>query len=258
VDAGANIPSLLVLRKLTRAISTTLRTQLTEHLTALTPVLRPEMVFGKYIQGGQRDWIVKSDQALKELRTLYDRVAPANPFNLRTDLTPPFELGGMSLELTPVEYTHVARSGSTTKRITVRCPLSWTLSYSGFAPATFRQLLDAKMRPPSELQRFVLAYLTLHLVTRMQPRLTNILSGLRFPVTTALDSEFGELPLTRVGVTVATERPPDSVIMESAELSGMDAFEEIVRFDDIQHMRDPLREQLLEVAKQHIPEVVAP
>jgi hypothetical protein len=257
VEAGGNLPSLLVLRKLTRAISATLRGQLVDHLTALTPVLRPEMVFGKFIQGGHRDWIVKSDQAMKDLRALYERVAPASPFTLRIDLTPPFALGGLSVELTPVEYTHVAQAGTTTRNITVRCPLAWTLSYSGLSPSPFRQLLDAQMRPPSELQRFVLSYLTLHLVTRMQPGLIKVFNALRFPVTTAYDAEFGELPITRITVPVATERPSDAVLIESAEVTGMDAFEEIVRLEDIQQLRDPLREQLLDIARQHVPELAA-
>ena len=64
MDGRDNTKSLLVRRKLTRAIADTLRGQLTEHLTALTPIMRPEMVFGKIIQGGQKDWIARSDQAL--------------------------------------------------------------------------------------------------------------------------------------------------------------------------------------------------
>ena len=256
MDAGVNIQSLLVLRKLTRAISTTLRSQLAEHLTALTPVLRPEMVLGKYVQGGQKDWVVKSDQALKDLRAHYDRIAPTHPFNLRAELTPPLDLGGLSLELTAVEYTHVAHAGSATRSITVRRPLAWTLSYSGFAPAPFRQLLDAKLRPPSELQRFVLSYLTLQLVTRMQPGVMNLLNSLRFPVTVHSESEFGELPLTRIDVPVKTERPADAVIIESAELTGMDAFEEVIDLDEISRLRNPLKDRLLEIARQHAPELV--
>lgn len=255
VDAGANMSSIVVLRKLTRAIAATLRGQLGEHVTALTPVLRPEMVLGKFIQGAQRDWVLKSDQALKELRTLYERIASADPFNLRLELTPPLDLGGLSLEITPVEYIHRAQSGSTSRKITVRCPLTWTISYSGFAPPAFRQLLVAKMRPPMELQRFVLAYLTLHLVAKMQPGVVSIFNALRFPLTTTRDPEFGELPITRIGVGVATERPSDAVILESAEVTGMDAFEEVVKLEDIQRLRDPLREQLLDIAKQYAPEL---
>jgi hypothetical protein len=257
VDERGNIQSLLVLRKLTRAIASDLRGQLVEHLTALTAVLRPETVFGKLIQGGgQKDWVVKSDQAQRELKELYDRIAPAAPFNLRTDLTPPFDIGGLSLEITPVEYTHVAQGESGGRKITVRCPLAWTLSYKGFAPPAFKQLLGARTRTPADLQRFLLAYLALHLVTKMQPGVMGLLSSLRFPATASTDPELGSLPLTRISVEVATERPSDAVMIESAEVTGMDAFEEVVKVEDIARLRDPLRERLLETVSQHAPELI--
>jgi hypothetical protein len=256
VDESDTTQSLLVLRKLTRSIAAALRAQLNDHLIALTTVLRPEMVFGKFIQGGHKDWVVKSDQALKELQTLYATLAPVAPFGLRTDITPPLDLGGLSLEIAPVEYTHVAQSGSGSRKITVRCPLAWTLSYSGFGPSAFKQLLDSRMRSSNEIQRFLLAYLTLHIVTRMQSGVVGLFSALRFPLTTLKDQELGDLPVTRIGMDIATERPSDAVILESAEVTGMDAFEEVVKLDDIQHLRDPLRERLLEIVRQHVPDFV--
>ena len=258
MDGRDNIQSLLLLRKLTRAIAGTLRNQLAGHLKALTPVLRPEMVLGKLIQGGQKEWIVKSDQAFKELRELYDGLAAKEPFNLRIDMTPPFDIGGLSLEITPAEYTHVIGSGQGSRRITVRSPLTWTVSYGGFTPSLFHQLLDSRTRPPNQLQRFILAYLSMHLVTKMQPGVVTLLNDLRFPVTTTKDPEFGDLPITRVTAGIATERPADAVIIESAELTGMDGFEEVVRVEDIQRLRDPLKEQLLEIAKEQTPTLVSP
>jgi len=257
VNDASEISSLLVMRKLTRAISATLRDQLAEHLKALTPVLRPESTFGKFIQGGHKEWVVKSDQALKDLRALYDKVATGSPYNLRIDLTPPLDLGGLSIELTPVEYTHLAEHGATSRKITVRRPLTWTLSYAGFSPQAFRRLLDARMHSPAEVQRFVLATLALHLVVTMHPDVGNLLRALRFPLAAATEPEFGDLPITRISVALTTERPSDSVMIESADVTGMDAFEELVRLDDIRQLRDPMRDQLLEIAKQHVPDVVA-
>lgn len=257
MDTRADTSSLLVLRKLTRAISAALRTQLVEHLTTLTPILRPEIAFGKHIQGGQREWIVKSDQALKELRSLYEQIALSAPFNLRLDPTPPFDLSGLSLELTPVEYEHVAKSGSATRPITVRRPLAWTLTYDGFNPPALRQLLESSMRPPAELQRFLLAYLALHIVTKMQPGVAHLFEALRFPLTTSTDPDFGQLPLSQLGVGITTARPSDAVLIESAEVTGVDAFEEVVKLDDVKHLQDPLRKRLLEMAREHVPDIGA-
>ena len=253
MDTGADTSSIVVLRKLTRSISAALRTQLVEHVTTLTPILRPEIAFGKHVQNGQRDWIVKSDQALKELRALYERIAPAAPFNLRVDLAPPFDLGGLSLELTPVEYVHLAKVGTAAREITVRRPLTWTLSYDGFNPPALRQLLASSMRPPSDLQRFLLAYLTLHIVTGMQPGVVNLLDGLRFQLTKETNPDFGQLPLTQIGAGITTELPSDAVLIDSAEVTGVDAFEEVVILDEIKRLQDPLRKRLLAIAREHVP-----
>jgi hypothetical protein len=46
------------------------------------------------------------------------------------------------------------------------------------------------------------------------------------------------------------------VIVESAELTGMDAFEEVVNVDELSKLRDPFKERLLEIARQQAPELV--
>ncbi len=87
-----SVKSLLVLRKLTRAIADAVRAQLTEYLVTLTPLLQPQGVFGDYIQGTQREPSPKADLAFKDLKALYDAVAPAKPLNLRRELSTTFQL----------------------------------------------------------------------------------------------------------------------------------------------------------------------
>ena len=250
-----NITSLLVLRKLTRAIADTVRAQVTTYLTTLTPLLRPEIVFGDYMQGAPKVPSLKADQAFKELQALYDTVAPTKPLNLRREMTPPFNFPNVGLELTPVDYVHIAQTGSGTKNITVRSPLTWVLTYTGFAPPRLQEMLDQKVRG-DELQRFILSYLIIHLVMKYRPGVMEILEGLHFPVTTGTSAEFGNLPMTRIGVGISTKRPPDSVVVESAELTGMDAFEEVVNVEDIARLPDPLKERLLEIVRLQTPERV--
>jgi hypothetical protein len=216
--------------------------------------LRPETVFGDHIQGAQKEPSHKADQALRELQALYETVAPKKPLNLRRELTPPFHFSNVGLEITPLDYTYVAQTGSGTKNITVRSPLTWTLTYTGFAPPRLQEVLDQRVRG-DELQRFILSYLLIHLVTKHRPGVMQILEGLHFPVTTGTSPEFGELPMTRIGVGISTERPSDAVVVESAELTGMDAFEEVVNVEDIARLRDPLKERLLEIARQHAPQI---
>lgn len=254
-----NIQSLLVLRKLTRAIADAVRSQMTEYLVTVTPLLRPMAVLGDYIQGGVKESTLKAERAFKEVHSLFQSIAPTKPFSLSRDLTIPFSFPSATLEITPVEYTHVVQNGAATRKITVRCPLSWVLTYSGYAPTHLDQLLgsNTKLRATDELQKFVLSQLILHVALTSQPGLMHMLEGLHFPVTTTKSAELGDLPITRIGAAISTSRPSDAVIIESAELTGMDAFEEIVTVDDISSLDDPLRHRLLKIAREQAPELVS-
>jgi hypothetical protein len=251
-----SIESLLALRKLTRAIAEAVRTQIVEYLTTLAPLFRPHLVLGDHMLGGVKESTRRADQALKEVQALYEVVAPGRPFNLRRELTTPFNIPPAGLDITPVDYVHVIQSGSESKRIHVRCPLTWTLSYSGFAPSRLPELVDPRVRG-EELQRYILSYLLLHVVTTHQRGLVQIFDALRFSLTTTKTPEFGELPVTRIGIGISTSRPPDAVVLESAELTGIDAFEEVVNVEDIARLTDPLKERLMAIARQHVPAVAA-
>jgi hypothetical protein len=245
--SGRDIQSLLAQRRVTRAISDAVRAELSQHVSVLTPLLRPEAVFSEYIEGGRRDAGHRPGLALKELQALYEQIAPAKPLNLRRELTPPFPFANATLEMTPVDYVHVTHSGGHERKITVRRPLTWTLNYAGFAPAKLQAVVDSKGRSPEEMQRFILAYLLLHFVIKHQPGLTHILDELHCRVTSTTLPEFGDLPLTRIGIDVTTDRPADDVVIESAELTGMDAFEEVVNAEDISRLRSPFPQRLLEI-----------
>jgi len=254
VSGSDSVRSLLALRKVTRAVADAVRVELTDHLATLTPLLWPQTVFGEHIQGSQRAPSHKADQALKELQALYDAVAPAKPFNLRRELTTPFNFLNPGIELTPLDYTYTADTPAGPRRIKVRSPLTWTLTYEGFSPVRLQEALDQRIRG-EELQRFIVSYLLIHLVTRYRPGVARLLQGLHFPVNTRLSSDFGDLPMTRVEFEIATERPSDAVVVESAELTGMDAFEEVIRVEDISRLRDPLKERLIEISQPHAPQI---
>ncbi len=251
-----NIQSLLALRKLTRAITDVVRVQMTDYLKTLTPLMRPQVVLGEYIQGGHKEATRRADKAFKDLQTLYETVAPTKPYFLQRELTPPLDFPRVGLEITPLDYVHVAQDGGAGRRIKVRCPLTWVLTYTDFPPTRLQELLDNKSRDAAEVQRFVLSYLVLHLVATQDAPLMKIFEALHFPITTTKSPQFGELPITRIGIPVATTRPSDAVVIESAELTGMDAFEEIVNVDDVKRLSEPLKERLLEIARQQTPELV--
>jgi hypothetical protein len=246
--------SLLALRKLTRAMTDALRAEMTTHLATLTPLLRPPVVLGDYVQGGPKELTRKAEKSFKQLQTLYESVATAKPFNLTREMSSPINLSGEGLEITPFDYTHVATADGTSRNILVRAPLTWTLTYSGYGPSRLQELLNTKMRSSEDVLKFVLSYLVLHVVLTNQTGVTHILESLHFPVSTVKLPEFGELPITRIGPTVTTTRPSDAVIIETAELTGMDAFEEVVQVDDLTQLKEPFKERLLDIAQQYLPQ----
>jgi hypothetical protein len=247
--------SLLALRKLTRAITDVVRAQLTDYLKTLTPLVRPQAVLGEYVQGGLKETTRKTDKIFKDLLGLYETIAPTKPFFLQREMQQPIDLPRVGLEITPLDYVHAAQVGATTRKIKVRSPLIWVLTYTDFPPTRLQELLDNKSRDASEVQRFVVSYLVIHLALQ-DPSLLQIFEALHFPITTAKMPQFGELPITRIGLPVSTTRPSDAVVIESAELTGMDAFEEVVNIEDLKRLADPFRDRLLDIARQQMPELV--
>jgi hypothetical protein len=92
-------------------------------------------------------------------------------------------------------------------------------------------------------------------VIENSPGLESLCEALHFPLTTTTATATGTLPITRIGLAVGTSLPPDDVILESAALTGMDAFEEVIDFEDLEALGDPFRDRLLALARQHAPGV---
>jgi len=251
MDGPDSTQSLLVRRKLTRAIAEVVRVQMTEYLSTLAPLLRPRTVLGDYVEDGSKESTRRSDKAFKELQALYENVAATKPFNLPRELAVPIRFAGASLEITPVDTPHLIQTGSQARTIMVGSPLTWTLTYTGYAPTRLPELLKTKLRPGDELAQFVLSYLVMRVVTTNSPGLMQAFEALHFPITSTTLPEFGPLPITRVGVALTTTRPPDAVILQSAELTGMDAFEELINIDDLSQLADPFKERLLNIAREH-------
>ncbi|MBV9928151.1 MAG: hypothetical protein JOZ96_24240 [Acidobacteria bacterium] len=246
-----DIQRLLALRKLTRGVSELLRGQLTAYLSTLAPLINPKAVFGDYVQGGGKEVVRGADTVFEELQALYGAVASSKPYNLPKELKLPIGIAGTALEITPVEYVHVAKTERESKKVSVASPLKWAFNYRGFPPRRLAELLGNRNRDTEELQRAVLHALVMHVVLSKRAGVTQILDALHFHVNTGRSPEFGDLPLTYISSSVSTTRPPDEVIIESTEVAGRDSFEEVVNLDDIATLRDPLKEQLLELVKTH-------
>jgi hypothetical protein len=251
MEQGYSIQRLLVLRKATRAIADLLRGQLKSYLSTLAPLLRPKLVFGDFVEGRTSETPKNPEAAFRELQALYDVIGPAKPFEIKKELKTPLEVVNPTLEMTVVEYQHPVRSSAGSKHVTVSSPLKWALSYTGFAPSRLRELLADRNRSADDLQRAVVQQLMLHVVLSKQTGVSQMLEALRFPVSSYKLPEFGNLPVSFISSSISTFCPPDDVVIESTEVSGMDAFEEIVNVDDVMALRDPYREKLVEIVRRH-------
>lgn len=256
MDEGFDLQKLRSLRKLTRAIADSLRSELREHLTTMTLLLRPRTILGDFVEGSVKGEVKGADVAFRDLRSRYESVAGGRPFGLPKELNPPIEILSSNVELVPLEYPHVAKSGSESKTVTVTQPLTWILTYSGLAPTRLRELMAAKIPDSAQVKDVILHALVLDTVLTKQPGLLAVFEALRFPVVTQKLPGLGELPVTCISSSVRTVRPPDDVLIESTEISGLNAFEEVVNAEDIVKMQDPFREKLLEVIKANAPEAL--
>jgi len=239
------------LRRLTRAVADLLSEQLAANLSTLAPLFRPRLVLGEHIRGAEKEQTKGADRAFREMQGLFETVARAKPFTLARELKSPIDVSSVNLEMHPVEYRHEAQVGAETRTVIVRSPLSWTISYSGYSEGVLPELLAHRTGANEGLYDWLVHQLVLHAVVTNQPGLTDILGRLQFPVSIVKETASGALPLTRVASPLSTIRPPDEVIMQSVELSGMDAFEEVINVDDIQKMGNPLKDRLIEIARSH-------
>lgn len=241
-----SISQMLTLRKLTRAVADHLTQQLRSHLVTLAPLINPRNVFGVHLRSTTKQSVKGEAEAFEQLKGLYLPLAGSAPFNLRKDLESPLDITNILPEIVPVEYAYEIQEAGQNKTITITSPLKWVLTFSGSGPKRLRDLLaQQKTIVGSDLQQCVLNYLVMHVTLQSRPSVTRLLESLRFPVTTGKMEEFGDLPVTYIECPVTTVRPTNEVILQSTEISGTPAFEEVVSPDAIAAIKDPFKEQLL-------------
>src|SRR5262249_8011936 len=240
---------MLTLRRITRSMADILRQQLKEYLSTVSPLLRPKSVFGDYIQGGVKELVRGADSAFKDLQAQYEVAASTKPFDFPKELKPPIEIVSSTLEITPLEYRYEARSERESKTVNVSSPFKWVLNYSGFTPGRLAELMAEPGRYEEEIQAFILHSLVLNVVISRQQGVARMLEALHFPISSEKLAGAGGLPSACISSCVSTVRPPDDVIIESTEVSGTDAFEEVVNLDDLKQIRETLKEQLVNLVR---------
>ncbi len=235
---------LLDLRRLTRGVAELLRGELLQYLGTLMPLVRPRTILGHYVQGAGKDAVRGADKIFKDLQGAYESIASARPFNLPRDLKPPLPLESNTLEFEPLEYSQVLKSRGTTKTVTITSPLRWVVYYAGYPPQKLQDALREGDTAGVDIHEHVLNHVALNVAFFHQKGVPALFEAIRFPISTHHLAELGNLPITVISAAIPTVRPPDERIIESTELSGTDAFEEVVDVAAIREMPDPLRDRL--------------
>ena len=250
MDDLFDIPKLLTLRKVTNTISTYLEQELKSNINTLTPLFHPKLVFGEHISGCKQP-VKGSDVTYKQLQDAYKSLQQSKTFyNKLNGLTSPLDLFGSSLELTPYKYTYKITTNDNSKAIQITSPLKWVLSFKNQGTSQLRELLAEQTNPrKTNIQICLLHHLALHSICTKRQNIVNLLGALHFPVNIEPSAEFGNLPLVYISSSITTTLPPDDIILQSTEISGMPVFEETIDLNAIKQLKDPFKEKMLELSE---------
>lgn len=243
MQGAFDIESFIKQRKQTRVVGDLLHEQAADYLSTLGLLIRPQMIFGEYLQGAPRGNGREAQHAFKEFKSLFESTAGAPPFRLIQELDVPLEVLSSTPQLYPYEYD-ISLSGNS-RPVRVTSPVRWVVGYKGFELSQFRQIIKDPNRSTAELFRFIMHYLMLFYCIKRAPGLGRLLLGLRFPVSFEKLADFGDLPFCVIGSPVSSHLPDEDLIRRSTEVAGNNSFEELVDAADVEAMEDEIRDRLL-------------
>lgn len=245
MDQNFDLPNLLRLRKVTRAVTEHLASKLRSYLQSLQPLFKPTTVLGEYIRNSPKQTLKIADASLKELRSMYVRVGHAKPFRFDDKLSPPIDVFGAVPEIHPTEYEYRPQGGEVQSPITIISPMKWVLAYKGLGPRRMEELLVSQSGTARmDLQACLLHYLVMYLIASRETGVNPILHALRYAVSFESDKRFAGLPMVCIAAPIPTMLPPDEAIIQSTELSGASVFEEIVDIEAVSRLSDPVKDEL--------------
>jgi hypothetical protein len=115
-----------------------------------------------------------------------------------------------------------------------------------------RQVLAGQGERDAEAVRaFVLRSCLMQLHFTKFPAISELLAGLRYKVEVRQSPETGELPLVTISAPFSTIRPPDSLVTVASGLAGGTSFAEVIDLASVQSLKDPLREQIAAIFRNH-------
>ena len=100
-----------------------------------------------------------------------------------------------------------------------------------------------------ELSHALLQSLAMESILTQRPGLLRLLQDLRYQVQTEQLDDLGSLPVLTISAPISTYLPPDEIIIQNTQLSGIPSFEEVIDISDIKQMSDPIRRHLLDITQ---------
>ncbi len=244
-----DLSRLMTLRTLTSALAEYFAPQARDYIANLSLFFQPRILLGDLIRF-EKCQVKGQDAVFQELLKLYQPLARASALNVQTELKPPLDVYGGSLELFPASYSYTPEGA--TKPIMIVSPLKWVLAFKDLGPQRLRGLVAEHARSGgNELQGCVLNYLAIHLLAQRRPGPAPILDALRFPLSSAAQQDFGGLPFVYLAAPLPTVRPPDALMLQITQISGTATFEEVVDAGAISNLNDPVKDRVLSLLSEH-------
>jgi hypothetical protein len=232
------------LRQVTEKVAHALGRRLANHLDILRPLFIPRRLLGTYVKSAVIEEVPRSEKAFADLQELYSTICE-KPFGLPKKLQPPLPPISNQLEMTPLQYP-LCVEGSGDKTISVTSPTQWILSYRSECPINRLKAMvfGSEPRQPDEMRQALINHLSLVILLRHVPNLTQLLEDLRYHVEIRELIDLGKVPVIVLKAPVQTFLPPDDFILQVTQLSGIPAFQEIIDLEAVENILDSLKETL--------------
>jgi hypothetical protein len=232
-------------RKSTQAVSDFLEKQLLGYIDTLRSLLLPERLLGK-LAGSKFD-VPGADKALTELQENYRRLS-GKPFDFPKEFEKEWLVEvGVKIDVHRWEASREISTDSGKRTILITSPTRWILAYGpGYSVSQAIQAFARRQdrRGIDQLRQFVINTLVMQALIARSSGLCSILGELRYNVTTQTHPGFSGLPLVVIQSQIPTFLPPEPVIAAATELSGINAFIELIDIEAVRQLSDPFKERI--------------